>query len=207
MSRTARANSVASRLRPMPKVHEIQCLDGSTDDGGARSCAATAAKRSPQPCWRVRPPNHDRSPECYWLRCPGCVMGSVEGAVGTVWPPADAMPRVEGLPDDVATAYDEARICFAVGAYAACEQTCRKILMHAAAAEGATAGARFVDYVDHLLTTGYVTPAMRPWVDLIRQHGNAATHDLERVFRERAQGTLMFTVELLRLVYEMAAMA
>jgi hypothetical protein len=42
---------------------------------------------------------------------------------------------------------------------------------------------------------------------LIRQHGNKSTHKLDSPEKERAQSTVMFTAELLRLVYEMEYMA
>ena len=48
-----------------------------------------------------------------------------------------------------------------------------------------------------------ITPPMKGWVDLIRQHGNKATHSLESPDKKRAESTLMFTAELLRLIYEM----
>jgi hypothetical protein len=48
---------------------------------------------------------------------------------------------------------------------------------------------------------------MRPWVKLIKDHGNAATHKLETRNRERAEGTLQFTAQLLRSIYEMQHLA
>ncbi|MGW3613753.1 DUF4145 domain-containing protein [Micromonospora sp. NPDC005163] len=110
---------------------------------------------------------------------------------------------VDGLPDEVATAYEESRQTAGSGAYTSCELMCRKILMHVAADKGAPEGKSFVEYVDYLGSTGYVTPPMRPWLDLIRTHGNHSTHRLEAASRERALNTLAFTTQLLRLVYEM----
>lgn len=48
---------------------------------------------------------------------------------------------------------------------------------------------------------------MKSWVDLIRQHGNNSTHKLAIADPKRAQSTLMFTGELLRLIYEMEHVA
>jgi hypothetical protein len=48
---------------------------------------------------------------------------------------------------------------------------------------------------------------MKGWVGLIREHGNRATHRLEAPDQGRAESTLMFTAELLRLVYEMEHLA
>lgn len=132
-----------------------------------------------------------------------CYRGLIEDEYGTMWPPVETLPLIEGLPDDVGHAYAEARRCYSVGANAAAELTCRRILMHVAVEKGAEEGKSFSSYLDHLSAQGYVTPPMQPWVELIRTHGNAATHRLATVPRERAEGTMMFTAELLRLVYEM----
>jgi hypothetical protein len=40
-------------------------------------------------------------------------------------------------------------------------------------------------------------------VELIRKHGNDATHELTIPDKSHAEGTLMFTAELLKLIYEM----
>lgn len=142
-----------------------------------------------------------------WLWCPACGGGSVRGAEGVIHPTTKAGPAVEGLPDEVAAAYEEARASHGVGAYTASELLCRKLLMHVAVDKGAQEGLSFVEYLNHLETAGYITPPMRPWVNLIRQHGNEATHLLAAPGRERATGTLLFTAELLRLTYEMGHLA
>ena len=141
-----------------------------------------------------------------WLRCPSCTGGAVQ-VDGVVYPSEPFGPQVEGLLGDVADAYEEARVCMGVGAHTAVELICRKILMHVAADKGAPAGQTFVEYVNHLEGAGYITPPMKPWVDLIRKHGNVATHELPRSDQQRAENTFMFTAELLRLIYEMDYMA
>jgi hypothetical protein len=79
--------------------------------------------------------------------------------------------------------------------------------MHVAVDKGAAEGKPFAEYLAHLEDAGYVTPTMQTWVDLIRTHGNEATHSLATPSRQRAEGTLMFTAELLRLTYEMGHLA
>jgi hypothetical protein len=116
-------------------------------------------------------------------------------------------PAIEGLVKDVADAYGEARRCMGVNAFTACEGICRKILMHVAVEKGAKEGETFASYITHLEAAGFVTPPMKPWVDLIRQHGNQAQHLLPATDKTRAEATLMFTAELLRLTYEMDYMA
>jgi hypothetical protein len=116
-------------------------------------------------------------------------------------------PDIEGLPDDVSQAYDEARRCLAVNAFTAAEGVCRKILMHVAVDKHAEEGKTFASYIDHLAREGFVTPPMRDWVTLIKNHGNEAQHLLQAPSEKRAQGTLLFTAQLLRSVYEMGHLA
>jgi hypothetical protein len=94
-----------------------------------------------------------------------------------------------------------------VGAFTAAELICRKLLMHIAVDKGAKAGETFIAYLNFLEKAGYVTPPMKGWVDLIRQHGNLATHELPAPDQQQAESTVMFTAELLRLVYEMEHVA
>jgi uncharacterized protein DUF4145 len=144
-----------------------------------------------------------------WLQCPTCGEGSVEadGVSSYLYPGVAPGPSLEGLPNEVEAAYEETRRCMSVNAYTACEGLCRKILMHVAVEKGAKEGDSFVSYVNHLEKSGYVTPPMKPWVDLIRQHGNEAQHLISPSDKTRAEATLMFTAELLRLTYEMDYMS
>jgi hypothetical protein len=73
--------------------------------------------------------------------------------------------------------------------------------------KGAKEGDRFAAYIDFLEEQGYVTPPMRDWVKLIKDHGNDSQHKLAVPDRQRAEGTLLFTAQLLRSVYEMGHIA
>ena len=75
--------------------------------------------------------------------------------------------------------------------------------MHVAADKGAKEGENFTHYIDYLEKENYITPNMKSWVDLIRTNANESTHKLAPPDKERAESTLLFTAELLRLVYEM----
>ena len=141
-----------------------------------------------------------------WLLCPECVNGSVYNN-GIVIPGHLFGPDIKGLPEEVEKAYDEARQCMKVNACTAAELICRKLLMYIAVQKGADEGKSFTSYLTFLEKEGYVTPPMKSWVELIRKHGNQATHRLDSPGKERAEGTVMFTAELLRLVYEMEFMA
>ena len=141
-----------------------------------------------------------------WLPCPNCFHASAK--VGTaVFPGSPFGPILQGLPEKINEAYEESRRCMEVNAYTAAELICRKILMHVAVEKGAKEGETFEKYLSHLEGKGYVTPPMKNWVELIRKHGNKATHKLESPDKDRAESTVMFTAELLRLTYEMEYMA
>jgi hypothetical protein len=150
---------------------------------------------------------HIGTVETRWLQCPSCYEGSVQVSGGEVYPGVPFGPVLEGLPPETESAYSEARRCLSVNADTAAEVMCRKILMHIAVDKGASEGKSFASYIDYLAKEGYVTPPMEPWVKLIKDHGNMANHELEPPDRRRAEGTLLFTVQLLRAVYEMGHMA
>ncbi len=186
----------------------ISCPDGSTEESwetytcgycGTKVSGAVVARYDWQDSVASRHSNK-------WLLCTNCTRPSAK-INNVVSPGALFGPEIQGLPSDVGDSYDEARRCMEVNAYTAAELMCRKILMHVAADKGAKEGECFASYLTYLEEHGYVTPPMKGWVDLIRQHGNKSTHKLDSPKKERAQSTVMFTAELLRLVYEMEYMA
>jgi len=142
-----------------------------------------------------------------WLQCSTCHEPTIIDSTGAQHPGVAFGPVLQGLPKDVEAAYQEARRCLAINADVAAEGMCRKILMHVAVEKEAKEGGNFGGYIEHLAKQGYVTPPMRPWVDLIRRHGNEANHRLDPPDRKRAEATLLFTAHLLRNVYEMEHLA
>jgi hypothetical protein len=152
--------------------------------------------------WQIKDKTYIR-----WLMCTNCNDASVLAKDGNIYPGVQFGPNIEGLPNDVAQAYKEARLCMSVNAFTACELICRKILMHVAVEKGAKEGETFAAYLSNLESQCYITPPMKGWVDLIRQHGNKATHRVDSPDKARAESTLMFTAELLRLTYEMDYLA
>lgn len=178
----------------------IRTYDGSTDDAWLRYTCAHCG--SIVMGFVIASYPHNSPPTIKWLQCPNCKGGSV--LVGEKIHPGSAFgPQIEGLPQPISDAYQEARNCMSVNAFSACELICRKILMHVAVEKGAKAGDTFANYISFLEQKGFVTPPMKGWVELIKDHGNKATHRLEAPDKERAESTLMFTAELLRLIYEM----
>jgi len=138
-----------------------------------------------------------------WLACTNCGKGSFMDELGNVYPGTPFGPTVEGVPDEVYDAYNEARRNISINSYHSAELICRKILMHIAVEKGADEGKTFAAYLDFLLKEDYITKHMKNWADKIRQIGNAATHKIEPPDRDRAKSAVLFTAELLRIVYEM----
>jgi len=146
-------------------------------------------------------------PNVRWVLCPTCIHGSVIDRDGITYPPAKFGVDLNGLTDDIQKAYDEARNCMSVKAYSACTLICRKILMHVAVDKGDTEGKNFTEYIDYLKSSGYLTRAMENWVGKIREGGNDATHKIPPASEEKAKNVLLFTIQLLRNVYEMQHIA
>jgi len=138
-----------------------------------------------------------------FMICTSCEKGSIWLKSGKVIPGINPGDKLEGLPDEVNESYEEARKCFSVDAYTACELICRKILMHIAVDKGAKECETFQFYIDFLKQKEYITPSIKEWTDIIRKSGNDSTHKIEKPDKERAENTFMFTMQLLRIIYEM----
>ena len=143
----------------------------------------------------------------YWLICPVCSHASVKDYDGITYPPAKYGESLQGLPPDIKQAYDEARNCMSVKAHSACTLICRKILMHIAVDKGDDEGKSFVDYITYLKDNGYITAVMNDWVDKIREGGNDSTHKIPEASESKAKNIMLFTIQLLRNVYEMKHIA
>ena len=77
--------------------------------------------------------------------------------------------------------------------------------MNIAVAQGAAEGLKFIEYVDHLSSAGYIPPNGRGWVDHIRKKGNEATHEIALMQQKDAEELIAFTEMLLKFVYEFPA--
>jgi len=87
--------------------------------------------------------------------------------------------RVQNIPPDLESIYDEARKCVSVGAYTSAVLACRKLLMNVAVNEGDVEGKTFIAYIEYLSSKGYVPPNGKGWVDHIRVKGNEANHEIK----------------------------
>jgi hypothetical protein len=184
---------------------QVTKLDGSTTDAWHQYWCAHCGNNVSGAVIACVGTNQGR--QIRWLQCSLCHDASVQTDSGSIYPGAKYGPQLEGLPEPVLATYEEARSCLSVNADTAAEMTCRKILMHVAVDKGADEGQSFASYIDFLQSSGYVTPPMKEWVTLIKDHGNEANHRLPAADRQRAEGTLQFTAQLLRSVYEMAHLA
>jgi len=148
--------------------------------------------------------NSRKDPISVFLLCPSCIKGSIwMKGNNIIIPGAKPGDRLQGLPQDINKFYEEARICFANNAFTATELLCRKLLMHIAVDKGANEGESFKGYIDYLEEKGFITPPIKNWADLIRTHGNYATHRMEAPSKDRTETTFMFLLQILRIIYEM----
>lgn len=94
-----------------------------------------------------------------------------------------------------------------VRAHTAATLACRKIVMHVAVdqIEAAESGMAFVQYVELLFASGYITPSGKVWVDHIRTTANEANHEIVLMAPGDAASLIDFTEMLLRLVYDYPA--
>ncbi|MBL9005901.1 MAG: DUF4145 domain-containing protein [Myxococcales bacterium] len=146
------------------------------------------------------------SPTFHWIFvCPGCERPTYFDSADGQHPAPLPGSSVEHVPDDTAALFEEARRAITVGAHTAAVMICRKILMHVAVEKGADKNKNFVYYVNYLDEKRYITPDSRPWIDMIREVANEATHEILIINSESANMIITFTDMLLRLVYEFPA--
>lgn len=141
--------------------------------------------------------------------CPscGCPTAFVPGPGGfrSQFPRPTARREIRGVPELVASLWDEAGLCLDAGATTGCALCLRKLLMHVAVDLGAEPGRRFVDYVTFLGSEGYVSPRGMEWVDELRRRGNEAAHEIVMTSERDASRLMRFAEVLLVTVYEFPA--
>ena len=100
--------------------------------------------------------------------------------------------------------YNETRNNMSVNAFTSVGLCCRKLLMHIAVNCGAKTNLSFIEYVDYLDTNGYIPVNAKKWVDIIRDKGNEATHEIKLLNQEEAKTLLSFIEILITMIYEMS---
>lgn len=123
---------------------------------------------------------------------------------GKQYPSPPFGKHVDHVPGNAANIYEEARNCMAVNTFTAAVMACRKILMHVAVEKGAKKGESFKSYVEHL-SGKYISEESKSWVDLIRDKGNEANHEIVQMSKPDAEQMIEFTAMLLTIIYEYPA--
>lgn len=134
--------------------------------------------------------------------CPGCSRPIFFEGVDRQYPAPKKGKKVEKLPNEIESLYNEARTCTTINANTATVLLCRKLLMHIAVEKGAKPGESFISYVDYLAKAGYVPPDGKGWVDHIREKGNEANHEIVIMKNMDAEDLLIFSEMLLKFIYE-----
>ena len=115
---------------------------------------------------------------------------------GNQYPVGTAGRSFRHVPPDLVDVYAQAQKCFKAECYAASVMMARRLLMVLAWRLQAADGLSFQKYVDYFVECGAISPAMKGWVDKIRQIGNATNHEIPDTTQEDAQNALRF-VELI----------
>ena len=113
--------------------------------------------------------------------------------------------KVNNLPSEVETLYNEARNCTSCSAYTASVLCSRKLLMNIAVSKKAAEGLKFIEYVEYLSNQHFIPPDGKDWVDHIRTKGNEATHEISIMKKEDAEELITFIEMLLKFIYEFPA--
>ncbi len=99
--------------------------------------------------------------------------------------------------------YEEARQCMKINAYTSIGMCCRKLIMHIAVDCGAEIGKNFAHYVDYLDQNNYIPANCKKWVDIIRDKGNEANHEIVILEKKDAKQLLSFIEIIISVIYEM----
>ncbi|MDD6271984.1 MAG: DUF4145 domain-containing protein [bacterium] len=99
--------------------------------------------------------------------------------------------------------YDEVRNCYKASAFSSCVLSARKLLMHIAVDCGAEEGKKFIEYVDFLDKNNYIPKNCKSWVDIIRNKGNEATHEIVIFNETDAKQIINFLEIIINVIYAM----
>lgn len=138
---------------------------------------------------------------CIYI-CPNCSKPTYFPNPQTQAPGVAPGAEVADLPPDVDSLYREARNAVAIGSFTAAALCCRKLLMHVAVAQNAPPGKNFIEYVEHLASSGCIPPNGQAWVDHIRTRGNEANHEIRLMSKGEAEELISLAEMLLKFIYE-----
>ncbi len=149
---------------------------------------------------------HPQGP-IWWIGvCPGCQRPVlIRGRGEEVHPPPRPQPAPEEVPEPIRRDFEEARLCFAAGAYRACAVMARRVVEAMAEDKLGKPHKRvsLSQRIDALCKKGVIRGRLKDSADVLRTVGNDAAHaDAERaVTKEDAQDVLELLSALLEQVY------
>jgi hypothetical protein len=143
---------------------------------------------------------HSISPLNIYL-CPNCSYPTFFGIKGTQFPGPLLGKKIKNIDGDIEELYTEIRKDIAHECYTSAILLSRKFLMHIAVKEGAKPGLNFTEYVNYL-TTEFLPPRSKNWVDRIRIMGNEANHEISLVTEKDVTEMLNYLELLLLNLYE-----
>ncbi len=111
--------------------------------------------------------------------------------------------NINHLPENVDTIYKEMREDVKNSSYTSAILLGRKLIMHLAVdIAGAEEGKTFVNYVEHLKTSGYIPPNGDKALDYMRKMGNEKNHEIKIGGKDEADKIIRFVEMLLIFMYE-----
>lgn len=99
--------------------------------------------------------------------------------------------------------YEETRRCMEISAYTSVGMCCRKLLMHIAVDCGAEKNKKFIEYVNYLDDNNYIPTNCKEWVDIIRNKGNEANHEITILDENDAKQLISFIEMIISVIYKM----
>ena len=143
--------------------------------------------------------------------CKNCILIKLPNKTGienhVLLPSKIPKPSSPKIKKEIRKDFDEARLCFNVGAFQACAVMCRRSLQAACKDQGATKK-KLVNQIDELATKGIIIESIRKWAHNIRVVGNDAAHPRDIIVNKKdAKDILELTKQLLTLFYIMPSIA
>ncbi len=137
------------------------------------------------------------------LACGGVAVfeGDGTGNLIAMHPETTGDWTVMHVPSAVAQIWDEAVRVYKVGAYASAVVACGRAL-EAAADERAVKGKTLQQRIETMRSEGLITTEFRDAMDYVRLIRNVGAHAGQEVSPESAEGTMRFTQQMLRLLFE-----
>lgn len=130
--------------------------------------------------------------------------GSVSGPIGEVYPETSEEWDIGHLPDPVDKAWNEAINVFHVGAPGMAVVACGRTL-EAAANELQIRTGTLQQRIQKMQEDGLITAGFKAAMDYVRLIRNVGAHAGKEVSLDSATGTMRFTQQALRLLFEVPA--